>query len=99
MHSNDYSRYLQLKEKSDDRRAERMHSTQHQTGKQSNFSQTDLDEIVLNFMISNMHPPTLLEDESFEILVNGNELVKFYFILTIFMEKCISLYIPMKYIF
>lgn len=74
MHLDDYHRYLQLKQDLDYRRTEKAHSTQHQEGNKSHFSQTDFDEIVLNFMINGMHPLTLLEDKSFQVLVNGNEL-------------------------
>lgn len=35
------------------------------------FEQTDFNRIVLDFMINGMHPPSLLEDPSFDTLLNG----------------------------
>lgn len=37
-----------------------------------NFTQSDFDRIVVNFMTNGLHPISLLEDESFATLLNGN---------------------------
>lgn len=37
----------------------------------TSFEQTDFDRILTHFMITGMHPPSLLEDQSFSILLNG----------------------------
>lgn len=63
MHPKEYDRFLAMKEE------ERIGVVQ--MGQFVRFEQSDFNGIVLNFMISGMHHPSLLEDPSFETLLNG----------------------------
>lgn len=69
MHPKEYERFLLIKEK------EKSHTyhdrVEYEANQTAKFEQSDFDRIVLNFMISGMHPPDLLTDPSFSTLLNG----------------------------
>lgn len=70
MHPRDYDRFLALKE---EEKSQTFHDrNEYQAQHSSKFDQRDFDRIVMEFMISGMHQPNLLEDPSFSTLLNGN---------------------------
>lgn len=72
MHPKDYERFLSMKE---DEKSQTYHDRNEYLAQQSSkFDQRDFDRIVLEFMISGMHHPSLLEDSSFSTLLNGNNI-------------------------
>lgn len=89
MHPKEYERYVELRDKEKFVRNEyqsqlksQPQTEQSQTGQpqsqtpiqpMAKFEQTDFDRIVTDFMINGMHAPTLLEDPSFDMLLNGKE--------------------------
>lgn len=75
MHPKDYERFLAMKEE------EKSHiyhdRNEYQAQQATKFDQRDFDRIVLDFMISGMHQPNLLEDPSFSTLLNGKQFLQF----------------------
>lgn len=68
MHPKDYERFLAMKE---EEKSQMYHDRNEYQASKSKFDQKDFDRIVMNFMISGMQPPSLLEDPSFSTLLNG----------------------------
>lgn len=73
MHPESYEQFLAMKE-------EERHSLYPEKAKNhcqltAEFEQSDFNRIVLEFMINGMHHPKLLEDRTFDTLLNGNEYI------------------------
>lgn len=71
MHPKDYDRFLTMKE--EEKLSLLQEKPDYQTRQMAKFEQNDFNRIVLNFMISGMHHPGLLDDPSFAILLNGKK--------------------------
>lgn len=69
MHQKEYDRYLSTKEQ--ENFGINPNRIEYQAQQTTAFEQKDFNRIVLDFMINGMHPPTLLTDPSFDILLNG----------------------------
>lgn len=72
MHPKDFDRFLIIM-KEEEKLGLHQQTPDYQTRQMANFEQNDFNRIVLNYMISGMHHPRLLEDPSFAILLNGKD--------------------------
>lgn len=75
MHPKDYDRFLTMKE--EEKLSLLQEKPDYQTRQMAKFEQNDFNRIVLNFMISGMHHPGLLDDPTFAILLNGTKKTEF----------------------
>lgn len=70
MHPKTYERFLAMRE--EERQTLKQERRDYQAQSMAKFEQSDFDRIVLDFMINGMHHPKLLEDPTFDTLLNGN---------------------------
>lgn len=69
MHPKTYERFLAMRE--EEKQTLNLERLEYQSQSITKFEQTDFNRIVLDFMISGMHHPKLLEDPTFDTLLNG----------------------------
>lgn len=88
MHPKDYERFVALK---DEEKAQLYHDRNEYRAQQtSTFEQSDFNRIVLNFMINGMHQPSLLEDPTFDTLLNGIHCFQYSFLIRPFFVNHLS---------
>lgn len=71
MHPESYERFLTLRHEQSKPNLYSERLGKHNQ-KIYEFEQSDFNRIVLDFMINGMHHPKLLEDLTFDTLLNGN---------------------------
>lgn len=69
IHPKQYERYVAMRDES--RSLMNQDRIEYEAEKSAEFAQDDFNRIVMDFMIKGMHPATLLDDPSFDSLLNG----------------------------
>lgn len=69
MHPKTYDRFLAMRE--EEKQTLNQERLEYQLQPITKFEQNDFNRIVLDFIINGMHHPKLLDDPTFDTLLNG----------------------------